>query len=139
MGDGEVGERSLVDTNIFLYAIQGHPEFGEASKRILERIDGEEEAVVSSITLAEICWWLEKHGKVNGMREEIDLILSIFNLDVVQLKPEDFLSSAELIREWGIDFNDCLNIAVMKRLGVDRIYSNDSDFDEIEWVKRTFE
>lgn len=139
MGDGKSGGRSFVDANIFLYAIQGHPEFGKTSKRVLKRIDEEEEAATSIVTLAEVCWWLEKHRQVSNMHEQIKLILSIFNLDVVQITQEDFLKGSELIGELEIDFNDCLNLAVMGRLEIDKVYSNDSDFDKVSWVERIFD
>ncbi len=139
MGDGKSRKRSFVDANIFLYTIQGHPEFGETSKKVLKRIDEKEEAVTTVITLAEVCWWLEKHKQISTIQEQIKLILSIFNLEVVQLTPEDFLKGAEIIGELEIDFNDCLNLAVMKRLGISKIYSNDSDFDKANQVERVFD
>ncbi|KXB06145.1 hypothetical protein AKJ53_01205 [candidate division MSBL1 archaeon SCGC-AAA382F02] len=139
MGNGKSRERSFVDANIFLYAIQGHPEFGKTSKKVLKRIDENEEAVTSVITLAEVCWWLEKHKQISKIQEQIKLILSIFNLNIVQITQEDFLNGAELIRELDIDFNDCLNLAVMRRLGIGKIYSNDSDFDKANWVERVFD
>ena len=138
MGEGPGGERSFVDTDIFLYAIQGHPRFGETSEAILRRIDREEEAVISSVTLAEICWWLERHGTVKEMEEKLKLVLSIFNLRVVPVDHKDFLKGARIIGELGIDFNDCLTLAVMKRLGISRIYSNDSDFDGLDGIDRSF-
>lgn len=101
MGEEEAGEVRFVDTNIFLYVIQAHPEFGERSKEILERIDMGEEAITSLLNIAEICWWLEKHGK----KDRIE--------------------------------NDCVSLAVMKRFGVNTIYSNDRDFDKT-WAIRMF-
>lgn len=140
MGEGRNGKRSFVDTNIFLYAIQKHPKFGETSKKILEKIDrGEEEAVTSIITLAEVCWWLEKHKKTDEIKEKIELILSIFNLKIVNPDCEDFLKGAELTRRLGINFNDCLNLALMERLEIDEIYSNDSDFEKMDWIERKFD
>jgi len=138
MGDGESEERNFVDTNIFLYAIQAHPQFGKTSKEILKRIDGGERAVTSLINLAEICWWLEKHGKRDQIEDELKLMTSIFNLEVAPLAQEDFFLASRFVREYKIEFNDCLGLAVMKRLGLKKVYSNDPDFDKVGWLNREF-
>jgi len=128
----------FVDTNIFLYVIQAHPEFGERSKEILKSVDhGEERAITSMINLAEVCWWLESHKRSGEINDQIRLISSILNLEIVPLSLDDFLSAAELIKEYSIDFNDCLCLAVMERMKIDTIYSNDMDFNKT-WVKRQF-
>lgn len=46
----------FVDTNVFVYALTAHPTFGQASKRILERIENGEEAATSTLVLLEIAW-----------------------------------------------------------------------------------
>ncbi|TLX97979.1 MAG: hypothetical protein E6K96_01765 [Thaumarchaeota archaeon] len=38
-----------------------------------------------------------------------------------------------------MDFVDALTLHVMKRQGVDEIYSNDKDFDRVEWARRVFQ
>ncbi len=133
------GERNFVDSNIFLYAIQAHPQFGKVSKEILKRIDKGERAVTSLINLAEVCWWLERHGKRDQIEDELKLITSILNLEIVPLAPEDFLLAGRFVKEYGIDFNDCLILAVMKKMGIRGIYSNDPDFNKVGWLKREFE
>jgi predicted nucleic acid-binding protein len=138
MGEEKSGKRNFVDTNVLLYAIQAHPQFGETSKEILKRIDAGEKAVISSINLAEVCWWLEKHEKEELIEDELGLITSILDLEVAPLVLEDFLLAGKFIHQYKIDFNDCLVLASMKRLGITRIYSNDSDFDLVEWLKRDF-
>lgn len=138
MGSERSGERYFVDTNIFLYAIQAHPEFGGQCKEILKRIDRGERAITSLISLAEICWWLERHGKADQIENEIRLITSILNLEIAPLVLEDFLLASKFVNEYGIDFNDCLALAVMKRLGIKGVYSNDQEFDKVRWLKRSF-
>lgn len=138
MGNERSGERKFVDTNIFLYVVQAHPQFGKISKEILKRVDGGEKAVTSLINLAEICWWLERHGKGDQIEDELKLITSIFNLEITPLALEDFLLASRFVKEYRIGFNDCLILAMMKKLGIGRIYSNDPDFDRARWLKRDF-
>jgi predicted nucleic acid-binding protein len=139
MGNERNGERNFVDSNIFLYVVQAHPQFGKVSRAILRRIDKGEKAVTSLVNLAEICWWLEKHGKKDQIEDELKLVTSILNLEIASLTPEDFLLAGKLVKEHGIDFNDCIILSVMRRLEIKRIYSNDPDFDRVEWVNREFE
>jgi len=137
MGEEEAGEVRFVDTNIFLYVIQAHPEFGEKSKEILERIDMGEEAITSLLNIAEVCWWMEKHGKKDRIEDELRLINSILNLKIISPTIDDFLLAARYVRDYSIDFNDCVSLAVMKRFDVNTIYSNDRDFDKT-WAIRMF-
>jgi|Deesub1362A_J573_1020465.scaffolds.fasta_scaffold01653_19 predicted nucleic acid-binding protein len=135
--DGKEDRRKFVDTNIFLYAIQANPEFGKRSKEILKRVDEGEKAVTSLINLAEICWWLEKHGSRDKIEEELRLINSILNLEIIPVTTDDLLLAAKFVKEYSIDFNDCISLAVMKRMKISTICSNDRDFDRT-WVKRSF-
>jgi predicted nucleic acid-binding protein len=38
-----------------------------------------------------------------------------------------------------LSFGDSLTLQVMKKNKITEIYSNDKDFDRIEWVKRIWE
>jgi len=136
--DEKKGRRRFVDTNVFIYAMQGHPEFGEVSKKILERIDGGEKAVTSLMNIAEVCWWLEKHKMAEKIEEKVKLISSIFCLEIAPLELSDFMEASRLVKRYRIDFNDCLSIALMKRMNINTIYSNDRDFDKAQ-IKRIFE
>ncbi|MDI6807098.1 MAG: type II toxin-antitoxin system VapC family toxin [Candidatus Aenigmarchaeota archaeon] len=132
-------EKAFVDTNIFLYAMEAHPKFGKTAKKILIRIDRKEPAIISLINIGEICWWLEKHRRESEIEEKIKLICSILNLEIISLILEDFLLASKFVVKYKLDFNDCLYLAVMKRFGIKKIYSNDTHFDKVEWVKRSFE
>lgn len=134
----EEKNRAFVDTNVFLYSMQAHPVYGNSARKILENIDRGERAVISLINLAEICWWLEKHNSTEKIEENLNLIFSILNLDIAPLTLEDFVAAARYVKEYSIDFNDCLCIAVMHRLHIKKIYSNDLDFDRVKWIERIF-
>lgn len=135
---GAKENKRFVDSNIFLYALQAHPQYGKTAKNILERIDTEENAVTSLINIGEVCWWLESHQKGDLVKEKIELIDAILFLQIEPISLEDFLKAAAFKKTYNIDFNDRLSLAVMKRKQIKEIYSNDSDFDKVEWVKRIF-
>ena len=65
------------------------------------------------------------------------IINSILNLEIVPLMIDDFLLAAKFVKEYSIDFNDGVCLAVMKRMKIGTIYSNDKDFDRT-WVERRF-
>jgi len=44
----------FVDTNVFIYALTAHPRFVEKAKRILQRIEGGEAAVTSTLVLRQV-------------------------------------------------------------------------------------
>ncbi|MEQ9548666.1 MAG: type II toxin-antitoxin system VapC family toxin [Coleofasciculus sp. G3-WIS-01] len=49
------GERVYLDTNVFIYALEGYPDFVDQLTELFERIDeGNLRAVTSELTLAEI-------------------------------------------------------------------------------------
>jgi predicted nucleic acid-binding protein len=109
----------FVDTNIFIYALTAHPTFGQTAKRILERIEKGEEAVTSTLVLCEISWVLEAMGK--------------------QGTPDDILVGANNMAEYGVDFNDGVNIALMMRLDIREIYSNDQKhLGKLDFLKTLF-
>jgi predicted nucleic acid-binding protein len=43
------------------------------------------------------------------------------------------------MRHKQLEFVDALNLQIMKKHGITEIYSNDKDFDRVEWVKRIWE
>ena len=41
--------KRFVDTNVFVYALTGHPKFGETARTILQRIEAGETALTSTL------------------------------------------------------------------------------------------
>jgi len=115
----------FVDTNIFIYALTAHPTFGQAAKCILERVENGEEVVTSTLVLCEIAWVLEAMGKQGDVESTLEKILSYKTLKVVESSVDDLLMGANNMAVYNVDFNDGVNIALMMRLGISEVYSND--------------
>ena len=131
--------RRFVDTNVFIYSATAHPRFGEAARQILERIQLGEEAVTSTLVLCEIAWVLEAMGKQGNIRPALEKILSLEALEVVGFDQDDLLVGADNMRLYGIDFNDGVNAAVMAKMGVFEVYSNDSrHLGKVDFLKLFF-
>src|SRR3990170_387393 len=115
----------FVDTNVFIYALTAHPRFGKIAKNILERIEGGEATMTSTLVLCEISWVLEAMGKQGDIKPTLEKILSYENLEVVDFSGDDLLMGANNMVAQGVDFNDGVNLALMMRRGVSEVYSND--------------
>jgi predicted nucleic acid-binding protein len=130
----------FIDSNVFLYVLIGSPrEDYETSKGILKRVeDGDEEGLTSLAVLQEVVDWLE----YNGRKKEVKLFLTAVNSYAGMKKSSnmwrDFPKACLDVERYGMDFVDGLTLQVMKREGIREIYSNDKDFDRVEWTTRVF-
>jgi len=115
----------FVDTNVFIYALTAHPRFGGVARGILKRIEEGESAVTSTLVLCETGWVLESMGRQGEIKSALEKILSYRSLDIVDVTCDDLLVGANNMARQGVDFNDGVNLALMMRLGVSEVYSND--------------
>jgi predicted nucleic acid-binding protein len=128
-----------VDTNVFVYALTAHPRFGEIAKRILERIERGEAALTSTLVLCEVAWVLEAMGRQGDIKPTLEKILSYSSLEIVEVGGDDLLMGAYNMSAQGVDFNDGVNVALMMRLGVSEVYSNDNrHLGKLDFLKLVF-
>jgi predicted nucleic acid-binding protein len=129
----------FVDTNIFIYALTAHPLFGEISRRILKRIEEGESAVTSVLVLCEVAWVLEAMGRQGDIKPTLEKIMSFKTLRFVDFTEDDLVLGANNVATENLDFNDGVNLALMQRLGVSEVYSNDrKHLGRVEFVKLVF-
>lgn len=125
---------------MFLYVITAHPLFGHTARVILERIGSGEEAVTSSLVVAEVCAWFEYHKKRRDVGLFLDSLDSYPSLRKSDTTYSDELRARELERTCPrLEFFDRVYVAQMERLNVTEIYSNDRAFDKVKGIKRVFE
>ena len=130
----------FVDTNIFIYTLTAHPRFGKTSKEILERIQKGEKAITSTLVLCEVAWVLEAMGRQGDIKSTLEKIMSYRNLEVVDYGQDDLLIGANNMSSENIDFNDGVNLALMMRLGVSEVYSNDQKhLGKLDYLTLIFE
>ena len=132
--------RRFVDSNVFIYAITAHPVFGKTAEMILKRIEEGEEAITSTLVLCEVAWVLEAMGRQGIIKPTFEKILSYKTLETVLLDEEDLLTGANNMTVNKLDFNDGVNVAIMMRLGISEIYSNDhKHLGRLEFLRLIFE
>ncbi|RLF18856.1 MAG: PIN domain nuclease [Thermoprotei archaeon] len=130
----------FIDSNVFIYHMAGDPNYGDKASSILERIERGEEAAVSTLAIAQVCSYLKWKRRADVIPSFIAFLSSLPNLVKVETTFLDLVEAADLCREVGWDKWDDVIIAIqMKKLGVDEIYSNDKDLDQIPSIRRVFD
>ena len=128
-----------LDTNIVIYAIENHPKYGKACKKILRDIKFGELKVFSSINLlVELIIVLNRLNKLTkekiNVEESINALLSLpikwFDLNFVVIKRASGYS-------YPLTPGDYIHIATCEINNINEIISADSDFDKIDFLKRT--
>jgi len=132
--------KRFVDTNVFIYTITAHPHFGKISKKILERIEEGEAALTSTLVLCEVAWVLEAMGRQGDIKPTLEKIMSYQTLKVIDFNEDDLLIGANNMSAEQVDFNDGVNLALMMRLGILEVYSNDQKhLGKLDFLKLIFE
>jgi predicted nucleic acid-binding protein len=132
--------KRFVDTNVFIYTITAHPRFGKISKNILERIEEGEAALTSTLVLCEVAWVLEAMGRQGDIKPTLEKIMSYQTLKVIDFNEDDLLIGANNMSLEQVDFNDGVNLALMMRLGIFEVYSNDQKhLGKLDFLKLIFE
>ena len=135
----------FLDANPFIYAYykprrelsEYERKLKEGAKQIIARISrGEEEVVTTVVHISEVVNIL-KHGMT--FEELYEVILGLFGLEnvkILSVSREDYLAAVELSLELKLDPNDALAIQVMHAIGINEIYSFDTDFDRVKGIIR---
>lgn len=129
----------FVDTNVFIYALTAHPRFGKTAMNILERIENGEPALTSTLVLCEIAWVLEAMGNQDAIKPTLAKIRCYEHLDVMDFNEDDLLMGANNMTAENLDFNDGVNLALITRLGIREVYSNDQKhLGKLKFLKLIF-
>ena len=129
-----------VDANVFIYEIMQSPQKDyEIADDILGRIESGEEAATSVSVIQEVIKWLEYNNRKKEIGNFLLAINSYLSMNKITTAWDIFLPSIEDMNKKQISFVDSLTLQIMKEHKINEIYSNDKDFDRIEWVKRIWE
>ena len=130
----------FVDANVFVYVLVKSPKKDyEIAKGILERIEKGEKTATNLAIIQEVVDWLEYNNRKKEVRTFLIGVNSYLSLEKMNIEWDDFLAALDDVDEYRIDFVDALALQRMKKNKITEIYSNDKDFDRVEWVKRIWE
>ena len=136
---------TFVDANVFVYAflktkrkLQPQEEsIKKAAKEIIARINsGEEEAVTSVVHFCGVCNILENYLPVADTLELEKALLFTDSILIKQVSDEDYIKALTIAEDQQIGVNDALAYFLMKELGLNKIYSFDTDFDCFKDIDR---
>ncbi len=134
-------EVSFVDSNVFIYVMLKDPRYGPTALNILLRFEeGEEAGVTSTLVLSPVMAHLVRRKRWSAIDVFYEYLENV-PIRIVETTPRDFQEAGRLRKAlelpWSL-WDDLVIASQMRRLKVERIYSNDSDFDVIEGVERVF-
>ena len=127
--------RAFIDSNIFIYAAQAHPEFGEACKKIIQDIESRRiQATTTVLNIAEVAEFIDRNENRKAAINVIELLLALpMNIeDVVKEHEVDALSVFSTSKA---NYFDTVFVAVMKEKFIDTIITNDSHLEGIKGIK----
>ena len=127
--------RVFIDSNIFVYAAQAHPEFGESCKRILEDIEsGRLEAVTSALNIAEVAEVVDRNVDRKAAINVVELLLAL-PMGIEDVVKEHDIDALSIFSNSKANYFDTVFVAVMKEKFIDTIITNDSHFTGIRGIK----
>ncbi len=130
----------FIDANVFIYLIKQSPKIDyEISERIVRRVELGEEVAVSLPVIQEVVKWLEYNNQTEAIRNFLIAINSFLSMKKIPATWDNYVSAIEDINKKQIGFVDSVTLQIMRGNGIEEIYSNDKDFDRIDWVKRIWE
>jgi predicted nucleic acid-binding protein len=114
--DNLKGERVYLDTNIFIYALEGYPDYLDSLTALFSEIDkGKLKAVTSELTLAEV---LVKPVMDNNHHLEIiylETIQSSDNLEVIPIDRQILIEAAKMrAQSTTIHLPDAIHLATAR-------------------------
>jgi hypothetical protein len=134
----------FVDANVFIYAFlktkrqlqTNELKMKEAAKKIVARISAGEKVATSVVHFSEVCNILEDYLSL----EEANLLekglLFRENLLICEVTQEDYLKAISVAEDYHVGANDALAYVLMKKEGIQAVYSFDRDFDVFTDVQR---
>jgi predicted nucleic acid-binding protein len=119
--------RVYLDTNIFIYALEGYPAFRPILTTLFNALDrGELTAVTSELTLAEalVKPLLDRHAERQAAY--LQVLQPSPSLHLAPVSREVLLAAARLRAETGLKLPDAIHAATAQLTGCDQFLTNDA-------------
>ena len=127
-------KKIALDTNIFVYYFNLHPQFGLSSKKIFDKLTKDKlHAVTSITTLIEILSL--KNLADQDSKEIASKLSSIPNLTILDLNQEIAFKAAEIRRKYGFKTPDATQIATAIHAKAKIFVTNDQRLKSFKQIK----
>ena len=131
-----------LDTNIIIYAIGKHSEYGKACEKILLDIEsGKLKASSSILVLVEVINVLKKINKIlkKEKKAQLDIkrnIDAILSLPIIWLELNFLIIKIASEYDYDVSGVDYIHLSSMELNSIAKIVSADKEFDKIRFVER---
>lgn len=127
--------RAFIDSNIFIYAAQAHPEFGKSCKKILQDIESRKiQATTTVLNIAEVAEFIDRNENRKASINVIELLLAL-PMDIEDVVKEHEIDALSIFSTSRANYFDTVFVAVMKEKFIDTIITNDSHFEDVKGIK----
>jgi len=124
--------RVYLDTNVFVYALEGYEEFRSRLTTLFERIDrGELQALTSELTLAEVL--VKPLLDRNKEREAVyhQVLRSSASLQVTPVTRDVLVAAARLRADHGLKLPDAIHAVTAQLTSCQQFLTNDARFKHL--------
>ncbi len=132
----------FVDSSVLIYAMlkpRKEPdgkiaEMKRKSMEILKKIQEGEEVATTVVHLSEVANVIASRNSVRTSAEFVKEFMSLKNVEVFEVSPEDYLKASLVALEREVDVNDALAYLKMTEKGIEEIYTFDRHFRKLDVV-----
>ncbi|WP_234122422.1 type II toxin-antitoxin system VapC family toxin [Clostridium hydrogenum] len=139
---GQIGEelkkykRILIDTNLFIYLMEKHPQYFDIAKDVFQKIEkGQVYGITSILVLTEVLTKPLKDNNENLARAYKAVISTFPNLAVKSIDKNIAIVAAELRAKYGFKTPDAIFIATGIEEGSDVFITKDIRLKNMEEIK----
>jgi predicted nucleic acid-binding protein len=129
-------KRVLIDTSVWIYHFEQHPEFAVPAGRVIENLEaGKFRGVASELTLLELTVRPLQLGR-QDVADDYEVLLGYFpNLELEPISREILLEAAGLRARQRLRTPDAIQIATGLRLGATLAVTNDEAWRNLPLIK----
>lgn len=130
---GRASMRALLDTNILVRHLTGHPP--RQARRATAFLAGDDELVLTDLVMAELVYFLESYYE-RPRKEVADAARALLALPSVASDHELLLRTIELYEADRLDFADAYLCAAAEISGIGMVASFDRRIDRVKSIER---
>ncbi len=129
-------ERVLIDTSVWIYHLEQHPQLGRSAGRVIEGLEeGEFRGVASELTLLELTVRPLQFGR-QDIADDYELLLDHFpHLEIVPITRNVLLDAAGLRARQRLRTPDAIQIATGLRAGATLAVTNDEVWRKVPLIE----
>lgn len=127
-----------IDTNIFVYATENHPKYGNDCKRVLEDIMNKNiDGCCSTLILAELLNVFVKMRKLTKGKVDVKgSIQAVLSLPIKWFDIDFFLLVNAAEYNYNISGIDYIHVATMEINAIKKVISADAELDKVDFIQR---